>query len=95
MDKNTKIDVVEQIKELLNNSTAVYLVDYSKISVQEINEIRREFIKEDVNYKVFKNTLFKRAAEDIGGYDDLFGKLEGMTGFAFVGDNFVAPAKIN
>lgn len=94
MDKNTKVEVVSEIKELLNSSSAVYLVDYSGITVDQINNIRREFLKEEVKYKVFKNTLFKKAAEEIGGYENFDNLLVGMTGFIFTGENFVAPAKI-
>lgn len=94
MEKSAKIEVVSEIKELFENSDAVYIVDYSGISVSEINEIRREFIKEDVKYKVLKNSLVKKAIDDIGGYEELDGLLNGMNGFAFAGENFVAPAKI-
>ncbi len=94
MNKKEKEAIVSQIKELLTQSTAVYLVDYSGINVAQINEIRREFLKEDVTYKVFKNTLVQKALEEIGGYDEVVPMLQGMTGFAFTGENFVAPAKI-
>src|SRR5690606_7590369 len=60
----------------------------------DINEIRNEFRKEGVKYKVIKNTLFKRAIEESGKYDKLADHLVGMTGYAFTSDNPVAPAKI-
>lgn len=94
MKKSEKIAAVSQIKELLENSSSVYLVDYSGVSVEQIDQIRNEFRKEGVTYKVFKNTLFKIAAEEVGGYDKFNDLLVGMTGFAFVDENFVAPAKI-
>jgi len=94
MNKTEKTNVVSQIKELLDQSAAVYLVDYSTVTVDEINEIRREFRKEDINYKVFKNTLFKKAIEGNERFNGLNDLLVGMTGFAFVDENFVAPAKL-
>ncbi|MBI9070614.1 MAG: 50S ribosomal protein L10 [Melioribacteraceae bacterium] len=94
MDKSVKVEVVSKIKELLDGSTSVYLVDYSGVSVEQISEIRRAFLKEGVTYKVFKNTLFQKAIEEVGGYDELNNLMVGMTGFAFAGENFVAPAKI-
>ncbi|MGE5795161.1 MAG: 50S ribosomal protein L10, partial [Ignavibacteria bacterium] len=75
-------------------SSAIYLTDYSGITVADISTIRNEFRKEGVRYKVIKNTLFKRALEEAGKYDKLADHLIGMTGYAFASDNPVAPAKI-
>lgn len=94
MKKEKKYEVVEQIKELVSNSTAIYLVDYNGVNVEDINKLRSTFRKEGVTYKVFKNTLFKKALEDLGGYEKLYDQFVGMTGVAFAGENFVAPAKI-
>lgn len=94
MNKTEKQDSVAEIKELINNSSAIFLVNYDKVNVENINKLRKEFIKEGVTYKVFKNTLAKRALTEIGGYDKFNDLLKGMTGFAFVGENYVAPPKI-
>lgn len=94
MKKAKKTEVLEQIKELIRNSSAMFLVDYKGVNVADINKLRSNFRKEGVTYKVFKNTLFKKALEEIGGYEKLYEQLTGMTGVAFSGDNFVAPAKI-
>lgn len=94
MDKSEKTEMVSQIKDQFSNASAFYLVDYNGVNVEEINGLRREFIKEDVNYKVYKNTLVKKALEELGEYDQLNDLLQGMVGIAFAGENFVAPAKI-
>lgn len=94
MNKNEKTDIVSQVKEMINNSSAVYLTDYTGINVADISAIRNNFRKEGVNYKVIKNTLFKRAINEAGKYDKLSDHLTGMTGYAFASDNPVAPAKI-
>ena len=94
MNKNDKAEVVSELKEMIQNSSAIYLTDYSGINVDDINRIRGEFRKEKVKYKVIKNTLFKRALEELGKYDKLADHLVGMTGYAFASDNPVAPAKI-
>jgi len=94
MNKTEKSEMVSLIKEKFEQSTAMYLVDYAGVTVDEINGIRREFIKEDASYKVYKNTLVQRAIADIGGYDELSDKLVGMIGIAFTDENYVAPAKI-
>lgn len=94
MNKTEKEELVSQIKEYVDNSTAIYFVDYAGVNVADINALRKEFRKEKVSYKVFKNTLFKKAVEEDGGYKNLDDMLTGMTGFAFVKDNISAPAKI-
>lgn len=94
MNKQEKVDVVAEIKEQVSNSTALYLVDFHGINVEDINEIRSQFKQEGTTYRVYKNTLLKRALQEEGGYDELLDSLTGMTGVAFAGENFVAPAKI-
>lgn len=94
MNKQEKVDVVAEIKEQVSNSTALYLVDYHGINVEDINEIRSQFKKEGTTYRVYKNTLLKRALQEQGGYDEFLDNLTGMTGVAFTGENFIAPAKI-
>ena len=94
MNKNEKAELIAEAKELIQNASAVYLTDYSKINVSDISEIRNQFRKDGVTYRVFKNTLFKRALDESGKFEKLADHLEGMTGFAFASTNPVAPAKI-
>ncbi len=94
MNKNEKAEIIDEIKEVIDNSSAVYLTDYSGVNVADISEIRNQFRKEGVQYKVYKNTLFKRALKESGKFEKLADHLEGMTGFAFASENPVAPAKI-
>ena len=94
MDKNQKAESVANIKSMIEDSTGIYLVDYTSVNVEDINQLRREFLNEDITYKVFKNTLLKRALQEIGGFEEFEPLLVGMTGIAFSGENFAAPAKI-
>lgn len=94
MNITEKQEIVSQIKDLMNDSTAIYLVDYSKVKVEDINNIRKEFRKEGIKYKVFKNTLFKKAMLEVKGYEKFNDLLVGMTGYAFAKDNTTAPAKV-
>jgi large subunit ribosomal protein L10 len=94
MNKTEKTEVISSIKEMIENSSAVYLTDYSGINVEDISKLRGEFRKEKVKYKVIKNTLFKRALDELGKYDKLADHLVGMTGYVFASENPVAPAKI-
>lgn len=92
--KDEKAEVVSELKEMIENSSAIFLTDYTGIDVADINEIRNQFRKEGVKYKVYKNTLFKRAIVESGKYEKLAEHLVGMTGYAFASENPVAPAKI-
>jgi large subunit ribosomal protein L10 len=94
MNRNEKTEVVSQVAEMMEKSTAIFLTDYSGIDVEDINDLRNQFRNEGVQYKVFKNTLFKRALEKSGKYEKLADHLAGMTSFAFADENPVAPAKI-
>ena len=86
--------VVEEITENLKNSNAVYVTDYSGMSVGEMNDLRSNFYEGDITYKIYKNTLIKRAMEDVGGFEDLFPHLVEQNGFAFVNEELAAPAKV-
>jgi len=94
MNKNEKSESVEKIKSLIEQSKGIYLIDYEGLNVQDISLLRREFLKEGVTYKVFKNTLLKRAFNDVDGYEEFKPLLIGMTGVAFTGENYIVPAKI-
>ncbi|MDZ7772299.1 MAG: 50S ribosomal protein L10 [Balneolaceae bacterium] len=85
---------VEEIRENLEQAGAIYVTNYSGMSVSTINELRGEFFKSNVTYKVYKNTLMKRAMEEKEGYDDLYPHLVEQNGFAFVDEAFAAPAKV-
>ena len=94
MNRNEKSEIISEIKELLESSTAIYLTDYSGINVEDVSELRNQFRNEGVRYKVFKNTLVKRALDEAGKYEKIADHLTGMTGFAFASSNPLAPAKI-
>ena len=85
---------VEEITEDLNGAGAVYIANYSGMSVKEVNNMRGEFYEDDIKYKVYKNTLMKRAMEEVGGYEDLYPHLAEQNGFAFVEEELAAPAKV-
>jgi len=94
MNRNEKSEIISEIKELLDSSSAVYLTDYHGINVEDISSLRNQFRNEGVRYKVYKNTLVKRALDEIDKYDKIADHLTGMVGFAFTTTNPLAPAKI-
>ncbi len=94
MNITEKQEIVSQIKELIEKSNAIYVVDYATVNVEDINKLRKEFRQEGIEYKVFKNTLFKKAISDYEGYEKFNDLLVGMSGFAFANENTTTPAKI-
>jgi large subunit ribosomal protein L10 len=86
--------IVEEITEQLSNSNAVYITKYTGMSVSDMGSLRGKFRKGNVFFKVYKNTLVKRAMDTIGGYEDLYQHLEDQNGFAFVNEELAAPAKV-
>ena len=93
LTKNQKQDQVAEIAEQLENANTVYLTDYVGLTVAEVTKLRRAFRAANIEYRVFKNTLVRRAMEARGGYDDLFEHLNGPTAVAFTNDP-AAPAKV-
>ncbi len=74
--------VVEEIKEKIQNSKSIVFVKFDGLSVAEDTELRREFRKNNVEYKVLKNTLIRRAFNDLG-ITDFDEDLNGPTSVAF------------
>ena len=87
-----KAQVVAEIKEKLQSSSSVVLADYRGLTVSEATKLRSQLREAGVEYRVLKNTLIRRAANEVGieGLDPF---LEGPTAVAFSVDP-VAPAKV-
>ena len=64
-----KKQVVEEIKEKIQNAKSVILVQSVGLTVADDTELRREFRAKNVEYKVLKNTLIRRAFNDLGVND--------------------------
>ena len=86
-----KASVVSEIKEKFGNAKSVVLFDYRGLTVSEVTELRRALRESDSDYKVYKNTLAKRAANENGLELDSY--LEGPTAISFSNDE-LAPVKI-
>jgi large subunit ribosomal protein L10 len=91
--KRRKVAEAVGIGEKLKKAKSVVLIDYRGFNVGEDTALRRAFRKENVEYKVLKNTLVRRALNDLG-IKELDGKLNGPTALAFGYDDVVAPARI-
>lgn len=89
-----KKNAVEEIKSLISAAKSIVLVDYKGITVEQDTALRKSLRTNNVTYKVIKNTLFKKACEQLGieGFD---AALNGTTAFAFGNDDeTVAPRMV-
>ncbi len=93
MSKNLELkkQAVTEISDKIKNSESMVVVSFSGITVEQITNLRSKFREANVDYCVLKNTLVRRALDDlkIEGMDE---HLLGPSAFA-VGDA-VSPAKI-
>lgn len=90
-----KKGVVAEIAEKLQKSASCVVVDYKGLKVEEVTELRNKFREAGIDYKVYKNTLVRRAAAEVGNmaqFDNV--NLVGTNAIAFGYEDPVAPAKI-
>lgn len=88
-----KVEQVEIIRTWLRSAAAAILTDYRGLSVGEIAQLRGKLREAGTSYKVIKNTLLARAAEDLG-IRGLEPYLEGPTAVAVNPGDPVAPARV-
>ena len=86
-----KKNVVDEIKSNIENSESVVLFTYQGLTVSELRELRRSLIDAQGEMKVYKNTLLKRALDDLK--IDLNGFLEGPNAIIF-GKELLEPIKV-
>lgn len=84
---------VEEIAEKFSNAKTAVLVDYRGLNVEEVTELRKQLREAGVEYKVYKNTMTRRATEK-AGFEELHEVLVGPTAIAFSEEDAVAPAKV-
>lgn len=92
MNREQKAAAVEEIAASIQESQAVFAVDYRGISVPQVGELRARLREADTRFAVVKNTLTERAA-DKAGAEALKDLLEGPTALAFVQGDAAAAAK--
>lgn len=92
MVRPEKTAVVEEIKSKLGAADAAVLTDYRGLGVRALADLRGALRPINTEYKVFKNTLARRAAE-AAGLTDLLPLFEGPVAIAFVHGDVVPAAK--
>ena len=89
---DAKIQLVNEVCDKFTGSASAVVVEYRGLTVAEVTELRRELREEGVDFKVYKNGVTRRAAEQ-AGYCDLNDQLVGPNAIAFSTDA-VAPSRV-
>ena len=92
MNREQKIEAVAEIAEQIEQSQAVFAIDYRGITVSEIASVRAQLGEADASFRVVKNSLTELAA-DKAGAEHLKTLLEGPTALTFVRGDAAAAAK--
>jgi large subunit ribosomal protein L10 len=92
MPRQEKVAVVEEVRDKLRAADAAVLTEYRGLSVTDLAQLRGALRPAGTEYKVFKNTLARRAVE-AAGLADLLPLLEGPVAIAFVHGDAVVTAK--
>lgn len=87
-----KVAVVEEVRERLSRASAAVLTEYRGLKVADLAALRSSLRTVGGTYKVYKNTLVRFAARDLG-LSDLDTLLSGPTAIAFVDGDAAAVAR--
>lgn len=87
-----KSAVVDEIKAKFSESNAAVFTEYRGLTVSELARLRGTLRGAETEYKVYKNSLVRRAATD-AGLTDLLNWFEGPVAIAFVAGDAVPAAK--
>jgi large subunit ribosomal protein L10 len=92
VNRDQKAAAVAEIAEQIQGSEAVFAVDYRGITVAQVAELRTRLRESDATFRVVKNTLTERAADQADA-EVLKALLEGPTALTFVRGDAAAAAK--
>jgi large subunit ribosomal protein L10 len=96
MTREEKVQIIEELSAKFADNAHFYITDASGFSVDQVNTFRRMCFKSGVEYKVYKNTLIRKALEKNKevDYAPMFETLKGFSGVIFSKETGNAPAKV-
>jgi large subunit ribosomal protein L10 len=93
VDRQQKAAAIEEVAQQIQEADAIYAVDYRGASVPQAAELRARLRDADATFRVVKNTLTERAADQAGA-EGLKAYLVGPTAMTFVRGDAAAAAKV-
>jgi large subunit ribosomal protein L10 len=96
MTRDEKREIIESLTEKFKENPYFYITDASGFSVAQVNAFRRTCFEKGIEYKVYKNTLIKKALENLDAdYTQFSGEvLKGFSGIMFSKETGSHPAKV-
>lgn len=96
MTREEKAQIIDELAEKFANHAHFYITDAGGFTVAQINNFRRLCFKNGVEYRVYKNTLIRKALEKQQGTDfsPLFKTLHGFSGVIFSKEIGNVPARV-
>ncbi len=94
MTREEKAQIIDELKQKFQDNPHFYVTNPSGMTVAQVNEFRRICFKNNIEYRVVKNTFIKKALESLDTdyvpfHDEV---LTGFSGVMFVKENAKAPA---
>ncbi len=93
MPRPEKLKAVSELKEQMENTSSVFVTEYTGLNVHDITILRKNLRENSVKYVIAKNTLMKIAAKE-AGFDNIIDYLQGQIALAFGADDPAVAAKI-
>ena len=92
--KEEKLQSKQALVDEIKGAQSIVLVNYRGLTVEEVTELRSKYREANVDYKVYKNTMMRRAFEELGveGLEDF---LKGPSAIAFGMEDPASAAKIS
>ncbi|MTI40385.1 50S ribosomal protein L10 [Fulvivirga lutimaris] len=95
MTRQEKAQIIDELKDKFSKNAHYYITDASGLSVAQINNFRRLCFTKGVEYRVFKNTLIKKALDEMNTDHSLIDdQLKGFSGVIFSEEAANVPAKV-
>jgi large subunit ribosomal protein L10 len=95
MDKNEKQLMIDDLSKRLDDNSVIYITDISDLDAVATSALRRQCFAKNIKLSVVKNTLLKKAMENVQGKDltELYDILPGPTAI-MLSDTGNLPAKL-
>jgi large subunit ribosomal protein L10 len=94
MTREEKAIIIDDLAAKFSRNNHYYITDASNLTVAQINAFRRICFNTGVEYRVYKNTLIRKALEKQGvNNEELFKALSGFSGVIFSKESGNAPAR--
>lgn len=93
MKRDVKQRIVEELHDKFTRSKVLILTDYKGLNVEDMNALRSKLRESEIEYKVVKNTLLRRAAEGTDA-EQIVDSFKGPSAVALSYEDPVAPAKV-